>query len=111
LISSGQLGEVIATAREQFDAVIIDTSPVLAVSDALWLSPLSDGVMVVAKARKTTIRALRSAIDAVTSTHAPILGIVVNAAKIPPDARYHGAYYGKEVASKRRRFPRLRKPW
>ncbi len=111
LISSGQLSETIALARSAFDIVIIDTSPILSVSDASWLSPLSDGVIIVARARKTPIRSVRKAIDVVSSTHSTVLGIVVNAARIPPDRKYHGVYYGKKAKPKSRMFANLPKLW
>lgn len=110
LISSGQLSGVISSAREQFDSVIIDTSPTLAVSDALWLAPLTDGVIVVARARKTPIRAIRSALEAVSSTRATVLGLVLNGAQVTADSRYHGRHYAeqwdKTAGSKARRNSR-----
>lgn len=111
LISSGQLSETIALARSEFDMVIIDTSPILSVSDGLWLSPLSDGVIIVARARKTPIRSVRKAISAIRGTHAAVLGIVVNAARIAPDRKYHGVYYGKKDKPKRRFLAKLPKLW
>lgn len=113
LISSGQLTEVIAEARAAFDTVLIDTSPVLPVSDALWLAPLTDGVIVIAKARRTPIRAIRAAIDAVTSTRAGVLGVVLNGTRVNADSRYHGVNYGTygQKAQAKRRRPKLPKLW
>lgn len=114
LISSGQLTDVIAAARSRFDTVIIDTSPVLPVSDALWLAPLADGVIVVAHARKTQIRAIRAAVDALASARATVLGLVLNATHVDPDSRYHGANYatyGQRAIAKRRRLPKLPRLW
>lgn len=110
LISSGQLSETVALARERFDAVVIDTPPVLAVSDALWLSPVADGVIIITRARKTSTRSLREAIDAVASTHATILGLVLNGVRVAPDSRYHGAYYGKQAQPKRRKLLQRTRP-
>ncbi|CAI9406219.1 polysaccharide biosynthesis tyrosine autokinase [Aestuariimicrobium sp. T2.26MG-19.2B] len=94
LISSGQLNETLALARDQFDVVIIDTAPVLAVSDALWLAPHTDGMILVTRAKKTPTRALLAAIDTVTSTHARVLGLVVNGVRIQRDSKYHSREYG-----------------
>lgn len=97
LISSGHLTETIDAAREQFDMVIIDTPPVGPVSDALWLSPASDGVILVARAGRTPIRALKEAYDALATTRAPLLGIILNGVTIRRDSRYHGKAYGSNV--------------
>jgi capsular exopolysaccharide synthesis family protein len=89
LVSSGQLGELLAQARHEYDSIVIDTAPVLAVSDALWVAPHTDGVILVARARKTPATALRSAIDAVASTHVRTLGVVLNGSRVRSDNRYH----------------------
>lgn len=98
LISSGQLTDIIAEARALFDKVIIDTPPVEPVSDALWLAPSTDGVILVARARKTPMRALQQAVEAVTATRTPVLGIVMNGVTHQRDSRYHGKPYGENPA-------------
>ncbi|WP_342372835.1 polysaccharide biosynthesis tyrosine autokinase [Propioniciclava soli] len=98
LISSGQLSDIIAEARDDYDMVIIDTAPIGPVSDALWLASSTDGVIIVARAGKTPIRAVRDAIEAVTTTRTPVLGLVVNAVRASADSRYHGAVYGETSA-------------
>ncbi|MFT3877005.1 MAG: polysaccharide biosynthesis tyrosine autokinase [Propioniciclava sp.] len=92
LISSGRLAEVIAIARGEYDAVIIDTPPVLPVSDAMWLAPSSDGVILVARASKTPSRAIRAALSAMAATGTAVLGLVLNGAVMTVDSRYHGTY-------------------
>lgn len=107
LISSGQLTDVISEARAAFDTVLIDTSPVLPVSDALWLAPLTDGVIVVAKARHTPIRAIDAAIEAIETTRAGVLGVILNATKVGAESRYHGVnygIYGQQAKARRRAF-------
>lgn len=103
LISSGQLNDTLSLAREQFDAVIIDTPPVLAVSDALWLSPHTDGIILVTRARKTPNKALRAVINSVTSTHATVLGLVVNGVRMERSTTYHSREYGR--SNRRRVLP------
>lgn len=89
LMSSGQLMELIKTVREEYDQVIVDTPPVLAVSDALWAAPASDGVILVARVRKTPFKSLREAIEAVRASHASVLGVVLNGSREKRDSRYH----------------------
>ena len=50
LLGSQRMREVIATLRERYDHIIIDAPPILAVTDALVLAPVSDLMMVVVEA-------------------------------------------------------------
>lgn len=105
LISSGQLNDTLAKARELYDAVIIDTAPLLAVSDALWLSPHTDGIILVTRARKTPNKALRAVLDMVTASHATVLGIVVNGVRTGSDSTYHAREYGRSATARHRKLP------
>jgi capsular exopolysaccharide synthesis family protein len=53
LLESKRMERFLAYARTHYDAVIIDSPPVLAVSDALVLSPLVDGIVVVLRSGMT----------------------------------------------------------
>lgn len=78
VISSGQLTAIIRAARANYDYVIIDTAPVLAVSDAQWLAPLADGTLLVARANVTKRQDLRQAIATFNSNAQDVLGVVLN---------------------------------
>ena len=98
LLSSGRLSDVIGEARESYDFVIVDTAPVLSVSDTLWLSPIVDGVLLVIRMNKTKRDELRKSIAALESTRVAILGAVLNDAK--PDSK--SPYYAEETGRSRR---------
>lgn len=87
LLSSGGLHRIVDEAREAYDYVIIDTAPVLSVSDALWLSTLADGTLFVVRSNRTKAVDLDRALTSLESTRTPVLGIVLNgvrgAAKSP----------------------------
>ncbi|QUW18946.1 polysaccharide biosynthesis tyrosine autokinase [Agrococcus sp. Marseille-Q4369] len=83
LLTSDRLTTVLAAARSSYDYVIVDTAPVLAVSDALWLASESDGIIVVARADRTRREALRRTLTAVAATPARILGVVLNGVVLP----------------------------
>lgn len=93
LLTSDHLRTFVQEAREAYDTVIIDSPPVLAVSDPLWLAPVVDGIVVVARARVTKREALRRTISALETSRVPILGIVVNGVK---RARNTSPYYRAE---------------
>lgn len=78
LVSSARMDEVLASLSDTFDMVIVDTSPLLAVTDAAALAPKVGHVVVVASMQGTRRRALARAAEMVHATRAEVLGVVVN---------------------------------
>ena len=78
LLNSLRLNQLIARLHEQYDMVVIDSPPVNAVSDALVMASRVDGVLIVAKAKRTTAEALRTAYHALMNIDAPVIGTVLN---------------------------------
>jgi Mrp family chromosome partitioning ATPase len=75
--------------REQYDYVIIDTAPLIAVTDALRIAPETDSVLLVMRSGQTTRAALARACTSLNQHAVPVLGIVVNAVNY----RSAGPYY------------------
>jgi capsular exopolysaccharide synthesis family protein len=92
LLGSNAMEEFLQYLREHADVVLLDTPPVFAVSDALALAPLSDGVIVVADARSTTRGALSHVREQIEQVGGRILGGVLNNFD-PSDAKYQPTYY------------------
>ena len=88
LISSGGMKELLERAKPVFDWIIIDSSPVLPVSDATVLAGISDGVLLVVRANSTPAETCRKAVREFQD--AQILGVVLNSAD--KHAEY-GSYY------------------
>lgn len=78
LLNSLRLNQLLAKLHEQYDMVIIDSPPVNAVSDALVMASRVDGVLIVAKAKRTTSEALRTAYRSLLNVDAPVIGTVLN---------------------------------
>ena len=70
--------------------MILDSPPVLPVTDAAILSRLVDGVALVVNFRRTRLRVAKKACEQLRSVQAPLLGTVVNRAK--PIADTYGRY-------------------
>lgn len=68
---------VIAEARRMADVVLIDTGPILAVSDATELLPMVDAVIVVGRAGKTTSDSAGRAAELLSRFQAPVLGVAL----------------------------------
>ncbi|MDH5151487.1 polysaccharide biosynthesis tyrosine autokinase [Kocuria palustris] len=78
--------------------VLLDTPPVLPVTDAAVLARSSDGVILVAQAGRTNLDDLQKAVERLRSLSAPLLGVVVNRAPRKGAAakdygHYSNAYY------------------
>jgi capsular exopolysaccharide synthesis family protein len=90
LLSSQRALAVIAAMAETFDVVLLDTTPVLPVTDALVVSRLVDATLVVIDARLTKRNALRRTLQLLGQVNAPLLGIVLNGVR--PGAAYGYGY-------------------
>lgn len=73
--------------------VILDSPPVLPVTDAAVLAAGADGVIIVVSAGKTTFDMLQKAIENITRTTGRVLGVVLN--RVPLKGA-ESAYYGRE---------------
>jgi succinoglycan biosynthesis transport protein ExoP len=78
LLSSPRAAEVLVALQGLADFVLVDSPPVIPVTDAAVLSGLVDATLVVATAGLTTRRQLRQAIETLEQVDAPILGTVLN---------------------------------
>jgi len=88
-LGSSAMHELMRGWREQYDYVIIDTAPVLAVTDALRIAPEADSVLLVMRSGQTTREALARACTSLNQHSVPVLGIVINAVNF----RSSGPYY------------------
>ncbi len=87
-----------------YDFIVLDSPPVLPVTDALLLARHCDAILLVARHRRTPQQALRRSVEAIQQslTHAP-LGVVLNdVARRSGEFRdyfgYEGAIYANQGA-------------
>jgi capsular exopolysaccharide synthesis family protein len=78
MLSSNRMEEQLRQWALEFDRVVIDSAPVLAVSDTQAMAVLADTVILVVRAGLTRKRALVRARDLLWRINAPISGVVVN---------------------------------
>jgi polysaccharide biosynthesis transport protein len=71
-------GQLVAQAAKLFDRVVIDSAPILAVSDTLLMTPYAQTVCIVLRARKTPRPAVRRAISLLMSSGIRPAGLVLN---------------------------------
>ena len=94
MLASPRMRDLLASLSSEFDYVIIDTPPVLSVTDAVLLSKLADSTLLVIRAGMTSKAALRRAYDVLAQVDAHIMGVILNAADFTePDRYYYGTRY------------------
>jgi polysaccharide biosynthesis transport protein len=101
LIGSAKMTEILNHLIQIADIVIIDSSPVLAVTDAVVLAPRTDSTVVVVKPGSTKLGACRQTIEQLQHVGTKILGVVLNDVQLSRSPhtyyRYAGHYlYGEQ---------------
>jgi capsular exopolysaccharide synthesis family protein len=101
LLSSPRFSEMIHVLREQYDIVLIDTPPVLAVTDPCVVAPRVDGVVLLIRITKHVRPHAKRALESLESLGANLLGIVVNGVGgVRPGVGYgFGSQYGHRYAA------------
>jgi len=82
-----------------FDWVVIDTPPVLAVTDAVILTPLVDGVTFVVGAEMTRRRLAERAVHMIMASRPKVVGAVLNRVNFDRNKYYYSRYYGYQYKS------------
>ena len=92
LLGSETMLKTIRHLESSYDLVIIDSPPVLPVTDALLIGVHVDAVVVVARLGQTTRDRIRRTIAALTNVNANMAGVVPNGAVEREDSAYYYAY-------------------
>jgi non-specific protein-tyrosine kinase len=91
LLTSKTMALILDQLNREFDLIVIDTPPVLTVTDAAALAPAMDGVILVVKPGRTKVREFRQALRQLQVVGARVLGVVLN--EVDPASRDYGYYY------------------
>jgi succinoglycan biosynthesis transport protein ExoP len=89
LLSSQRLSEAVAVLRREYKFIVIDSPPIMAATDAVILSVLADGVLLVVRSGETPKDAFSRARDQLAAVKCRLLGVVLNAV----DSSSPGYYY------------------
>jgi capsular exopolysaccharide synthesis family protein len=98
LLGGRQLRALIELLADQYDMVVLDSAPVLPVTDSVALAASVQGVLLVTQATRTVRKQVTQALAHLRRVHAPMLGAVLNKAPAKRSAREYGygAYgYGR----------------
>lgn len=101
LLGSHKMKSFLEKAAAQYDTVLVDAPPVIAVTDAAVLAPLMDGVVLVVKSGVTRIDMIKDAKAQLEKANARIIGVVLNEVKMQSeDYRYYYYYKEKDKSSR-----------
>jgi capsular exopolysaccharide synthesis family protein len=97
LIGDSRFSKLVERLRPAFDWIIIDTPPILPISDARAIAEFSDGVLLVVNSRSTQAHLAKRAME--EFRRESLLGVVLNRT-MEPSATYYSAYgygYGEDT--------------
>lgn len=107
LLASKNMKVLIEEAKVYFDTIIIDSPPVMSVTDPVELATLSDGAVMIIKTASTPRPAIQMAIQQLSDVGAKVLGCVLNDVDFKREGYYYSYYqyyykysYGEKQDSK-----------
>jgi capsular exopolysaccharide synthesis family protein len=100
LLTSQRFKELLNQLEKEYDFVLLDSPPVLNVTDALLISKVVDATIVICRAGQTNYDFMEKGLKSLRNIDANILGVVVNGVDKKNSAYYYNydykAYYGTE---------------
>jgi Mrp family chromosome partitioning ATPase len=95
--------EFLEKVRAKYDNIIFDSPPLAVVTDAVILSSIVDGTVMVINSKKTTRGAINHSKQLLAKSKANILGIILNNIRIDRSNYYYSHYYYADDGKKRKR--------
>lgn len=99
LLGSGAMSQVLDALTRAYDTVVLDSAPLLPVTDGAVLARLAGGAVVVARAGEVTRTQLGDAIASLESVGTPVHGIVLNAVAQKSGDSYSYYRYAPQLES------------
>jgi succinoglycan biosynthesis transport protein ExoP len=93
LLGSRKMRETLDSLRSRYEFIVIDSAPIMLVSDALTLSTIVDGTLVVVNSSQTAKNLVRMACARLEFVGAKILGVALNLVDITGPEYYYKDYY------------------
>ncbi len=100
-LANGRFETLIDKLRGSFDLIVVDTPPILPLSDTLQLARSVDGVIFVARSNSTTTGDVEEALDRIERVGASVIGTVLTFADSTVDKYGYGYGYGSTKKSRR----------
>ncbi|GAK41120.1 tyrosine-protein kinase [Paenibacillus sp. TCA20] len=95
MLGSKKMTALLEERKEMYDIILFDTPPVLAVTDAMIISSLCDGVVLVVNSGKVKKDLVKKAKGHLEHVNARILGVVLNNLQLSKNQSNYYYYYGE----------------
>jgi capsular exopolysaccharide synthesis family protein len=105
LLGSQAMARLLDQLAVEADVVVIDSPPVLPVTDAVVLGTSVDGVLLVVRHGKTLRRSVQEATRRITAVGAEVAGVVLNGLPVSEAREYYVDYVYQEVGVPKRTRP------
>jgi tyrosine-protein kinase Etk/Wzc len=109
ILGSKRMKEFLEQAKKEFEVILFDSSPVLAVTDPSVLSTVADGTILVVSASRTRMDELQQSTEMLESVGGKVFGVAINNFDVkraygisPRRARSGGYGYGRVYGDERR---------
>jgi capsular exopolysaccharide synthesis family protein len=99
LLGSQRFRELLEALKGHFAWVIVDTPPVMAVTDAPLVAHIADGVLFVVGAEMTSKSLARTAVEQLINADAHLVGGVLNRVDLTHNSYYYSQYYRREYGA------------
>jgi capsular exopolysaccharide synthesis family protein len=100
VFDSPSIGRLVEEVKFYYDVILIDSAPVIPVSDPMLLAQEVDGVIIVVRAGKTQREVVSRSVEIVNADHPKVIGVILNNADNTLPYYYDYAYYGYRYQEK-----------
>lgn len=98
LLGSKRFGDFLARLREHFDWVLVDSPPVMAVTDASVVAHATSGVLFVVGAEMASRQTAQAALEQLESVRARFVGAILNRVDLQRNGYYYSQYYHRQYS-------------
>jgi polysaccharide biosynthesis transport protein len=88
LLSSRSMGELIRSAQEQYEFILLDSAPLLALADSRILATLVSGVLLVVKNATVPCEQVKQTLSGIRSVGGNVIGVALNSVDLHTDGYY-----------------------
>lgn len=93
LLNSKKLRDLLDEVSQVFDIILLDSPPILAVTDSVIIASIVDSIVAVVRAGKTRRKPFLSAVEELKRARSKIIGVVFNGADFAKEGSYYSKYY------------------
>lgn len=93
LLQTPKMKQLLDELKDRFDRIVLDSPPVVMISDAVVLSQIVDGLIFVVKSNHVPRDVIQAAVRRLKDVHAPLIGVIINDIDIESGGYGYHYYY------------------